>query len=108
MAVQEIEFRRGGIDYVLNIGVNEEGNSVDYIDRIQPDERGNFIRYYPGKTVIERDIVGKKGGVTQINTLYYSGIVGGDGEIIEGSGTSIPFLTGTIDIKYFIAGLECL
>jgi hypothetical protein len=105
MAVEQIPFTRGGINYILNIGIDENGNSVDYIDRIQPDNKNNIIRYYPSKTIIERDKVGKKGGVSAINTQYFSGVVGGDGEIVEGSDKEISFLTGKIDIKYFIAGL---
>lgn len=103
--IDHINFKRGGIDYILHIGLDAEGNAVDYIDRVQPDERSNIIRYYPGRTIIDRDKVNKKGGVTSINTEYYSGVVGGDGEIVEGSDKGIPFLTGRIDIQYFVSGL---
>lgn len=105
MAVQQINFTRGGIDYVLNIGIGADGNAVDYIDQVQPDSNGNLLRFYPAKTMIERDTINKRGGVSMIHTQYFSGVVGGNGEIIEGSDKPISFLTGALDITYFVAGL---
>lgn len=105
MAIQQVPFKRNSIDYMLNIGVDATGDSVDYIDRLVPDANGNNIRYYPVQTIIYRDKIKKRGGVKAIHSIYACGVIGGNGEIIEGSDKEIPFVTGILDIKFFVAGL---
>lgn len=103
--IDHIPFTRGGIEYILHMGIDAEGNSVDYIDQVTPDAKGNLLRYYPAETHIYRDKVNKRGGMYKIQTIYFCGVRGADDEIIEGSDKKVDFETGKLDITYFVAGL---
>jgi hypothetical protein len=104
MATQQIPIRRGGQDYILFIGIDDNGESVLYVDQSKVDETtGQPVRFYPDKLTINFSKGEGKGGVAFIYTEWERGLIGASGNPIPGTGQPKSMITNKQDETNFIA-----